>query len=59
MKTPLEVELLRALDRLSIAVEGFDSLRDDESRAETYAKELKVLSKAQDSAREAIRKAML
>ena len=49
-------QLLVALEHLSTAASGLDPLRDDDSRAEAYADELKALSEAQDEAREVIEK---
>ena len=49
--------LLTALDALLNATDGLMDLYDDESRAETYADDLKATSAARDRARAAIAKA--
>ncbi len=46
--------LLVALQTMLNAADGFDSLQDDDSRAEAYADELKALFAAKEQARNAI-----
>ncbi len=46
--------LLEALQAMLNAADGFDSLQDDDSRAEAYADELTALFAAKDHARNAI-----
>ncbi len=52
----LESEAMAALHKLSTAAEGFDSLRDDDSRAEAYRDELASMSDAQEVARAVLAK---